>query len=318
MTHSFKNVLTGALLLSMASGCSTPNRWAEHREMLDIGLADFEAKNYEQTVAAMDNLLVATNSREDRDMFALQRYFATSLTVRSHMQASFTGAFLAEDRTSGKTRISFGASGNPSGVASPIGHLAATNFHAGFLLSSYEEAATKSLTSNSEEGETQLLPDKLQAFGIVNSQGNMILSLIAVHSRLQFQESVNTIVSGSRALQSYNSCTQMIADAQLTNSVKAWVYRGIFGYMETIPGRDHEAFKFAISALETARSAPNSMSASDLEPLSDWIVNNSTYTFICPRDGSPVDPDLGLCLDCSHSYLDFTPTRKSSPGEMEE
>ncbi len=296
--------LVGALLFAQLVGCSTPKKWEANRELLTSGLGSFEAEKYGETARAMDTLLVQTNgTAKDRETYALQRYYAAFMTARAHIEASFGPAFLKEKGSS----FSFGSSGDSS-APSYVGHLTAAKYHAGYVSGWYESAEKKPARIGEGEGATPLLPPALESFGLENTRLNMVLSLVAATTRLQFQDRVNSVIENYPYLLALKSCEESIEKAQVSANVRPWVYRGVFGYMVTLPGREPEAFRFAVRALETGNGAKDSITETELFPLRDWISNNGQFEFRCPRDNSLTDPTDVICPVCFQSYLDFTPT----------
>ncbi len=306
MQFHIKKIVAAFVLVPLISSCGESMRWAENRDLLASAMANIESNQFAEAVGSMDALMVET--QEMPNEYALQRYFAACLTAQAHLRASFVKPFLMEQRPANQSSFELGSGSSSSGIPSEIGHLASSNFHIGYARDAFARASTKPLL---EDGEN-LLPPKLAELGVANSRAYLVLALVAIQARLQFQDRVAEILEDLPQLQTLDSCEKLLSDGQVTSSMRPWIFRGIFGYLSKFPAREPEAFKFAVRTLELAGDANGTLDDENLQPVRSWIESGSSYVFRCPDDQSVVDPNLDGCPICYQSYLIFVPELKKS------
>ena len=280
-------IALGALL---ASGCSTQKIYTTNQATLVSALNDLEsgeATRLKRAEASARSVLVATGGVE-KD-YRVQRFFAQYLMARSHMEASAGGAFLTEPKQ--KSAVSLG--NGPSQQPSPVAHLVATSYHAGYGLDWYATAVGQPLTVEKQA----LLPPELEALGVEGAGKHLQLCLLATYSRLQFEEQSNIILEaiGATDLQALEG----IVDAGAASpSMKPWIYRAMWNRLKKKEPR--EAYKFAARALESADDLKLGADNVHGQAISQWFSSTS-HRFVCPDCETEVRVDSRKCKSCRGS-----------------
>ncbi len=182
-----------------------------------------------------------------------------------------------------------------------VANVVASTYYAGYGRQWYAAASKAKPVIDGEA----LLPEELGAGGVRNAMLHMNMTLLAAYTRLKFQDRIEAILDEMADLRQLDTCDAAFAEAQISDRMRPWIYRGIFDYLKR---RDEiAAYKFSIRALELGRKSPNA-AESLTAGLAKWVTEDSKYVFKCPTCGDQeVDPTLPACTVCRLPNLEFVP-----------
>lgn len=290
--------------LVVALGCGACSMAPQH----EANAADLEASytlwdggQLQQAAARAERVLARTGSPELSANYARQRYYASVLMMLAHESASF-----GEDQfaTEGKRYLShvFGAT-----QGSPSAHLVAAAYYASHGRLVFEKAQADGESVEGENGAVQQIPAALSAFDLQAAQNHLNLTLLMVYTRLGFTSRSNDhlrTLDRVQHISDLDTCNEFMASAQVSDSVRPWIYYTIFRYLTATGGDEKEAYRFGISARSAAGHTHSGFDQGLSDAIADWIDNDSTYVFscACPK---PFDRSTDRCLVCGAQNIIF-------------
>ncbi|MFT4539808.1 MAG: hypothetical protein ACI841_003172 [Planctomycetota bacterium] len=280
--------LTSTLIFS---ACSSPSLYGGYREKLAAADGNLRSGKHADAAKSLEAFLADTY--ETRDTYHLQRFFASYLLTLAHEASSFEGSFIMEPRAGGGGSFSMDSGEEGAKRPSKIGHAVAVTFYGAYARDGAQSARSK---PTEIEGEA-LLPEDLLDLGVEDAFSHMNLSLLAVYSRLGFEERIPDIVRGMSDLQDDETCEALLERLSVNAAVRPWIYSGIFDYLKAVDER--MAYKFGIRTREAAEQSKGTMGRDVTEDIADWIDFESSLRFISStnvefnRDFKGEDPSSG-------------------------
>jgi hypothetical protein len=288
--------LLGPILL--LASCASEMLYETNRSRLERAGAQVTSGEGEVAAKQMEKLLVETSPAASE--YVLQRFFASYLLARAHMEASFGEPFL-EGTTRGDSSFSLSGEGGESG--SSIANLVAGTYYAGFGRQWYRAASGAKPVVDGEK----LLPPELEALGTRQAMIHLNLILLTADVKLNFQDRIEFLLGEMAELGEMEKCEGILADSGLGAAMQPWVYRGVFDFLEK---RDEiAAYKFAIRVLDLDRGETDHDPAL-IRGLASWITEGSKYVFKCPSCSQEVDPALPSCTVCRRPNCEFEPEER--------
>ena len=294
-----KTSITLLLVASTLVGCSSPNAFQANKAVLAAAETDISEGRIEQASGRLETLLTETSA--EANTYAVQRFYAAYLLTRAHGEASFRNAFLTEARAGGSFNLSGGGSSG-SQAASPVGHLVAVTWWASFGRKWFAAASRASL----DQGGESLLPANLADLSPENAHAHLLLSFLAVYSRLNFQDRTVAMLNDLRELSDLDRCNALLAEARVPQQMHPWIYRAIYRYLKK--SDEPAAYRFGVMARRTAKFTTDTLGYFDKPmqaEIADWIAGQSRFTYRCPRGDTDFEPDLERCDEHGIDQIDY-------------
>lgn len=289
------------LLLGLGlTSCTTEALFTDNRAKLQTAYDQIDAGEFEEATWELEQLIVQSEHEPER--YPLQRYVAAWLLARIHTDASLGRPFLTESPRAG-TGV-FSLQGMPSNHSrpSPIAHQMAVTYSASLGRQWFTDASEAETTA---EGQS-LLPEQLGDFSVRSAQAYLTLAMFTVFSRFDFSERLKEVVTGVPELKRIATCDQLMSFAGASDSMRPWIYRGVFRYLREVD--EVAAYKFGIKALQTARLAKETFTRAHRDAIEQWINDDASFAFVCGKGQCKqrVIPSEPRCLACQQTLsLDF-------------
>ena len=178
-------------------------------------------------------------------------------------------------------------SGNGRGLRlSPTAHLVATIYHASRARELYDRAAG----SGPKQDGVTLVPEALWSMGVDRADTNAQLLITTAYHRLGFGDVVADVLADSPDLLRLESCLEVLETYAIRNELRPWVCRMVFDYLKDEDEHEHEAYRFAVCAVEGAERFGHSLPGETVAAIEDWIVNGASVIFVCPESQTSYIP----------------------------
>lgn len=280
------------------ASCASQMMYDTNRTRLERAGAQVNEGENAEAAKQLEKLLVETGPAAND--YVLQRFFASYLLARAHLEASFEAPFL-EGAKQEESGFRLGEGGG--GAGSSLANLVASTYYAGYGREWYRAASGAKPVVDGDK----LLPAELEALGTRNAMIHLNLVLLTAYAKLNFQDRIEYILGEMVELREMEKCDQILADCGAGAPMHPWVYRGVFDYLQK---RDETAaYKFAIRVLDLARQDPAHDPAL-VTGLAQWVTEGSKYVFKCPTCSQAVDPALPTCTVCRRANIEFEPEER--------
>lgn len=302
-----------SLLTGAVAGCASETLHQTNHVRLTNAANDIAAGENQRALLWLDQLITETGS--DPSTYALQRYFAAYLGTQAHLSA-WTRPFLKDSLQGQGTGLDLTGTVDASATVlsdreAPVSHLVAMIYYAGYGLDWAPglEGAEMQLDGQ------PLLPDELQALGVVNSRINLTMCQLAVFARLEFEGRVDSMLRqpGMAPLLEVPACTELMERANVRASVRPLVYYAIYEFLAAQDKNAIVAYQFGVKAIQ---SIPSTETIGDFgrrkfDTFESWVSGHEVFEWRCPKDDEASRPTETRCIACDQTEtIDFVARRK--------
>ncbi|MFT7462657.1 MAG: hypothetical protein ACI9EF_000999 [Pseudohongiellaceae bacterium] len=291
--HSSRPVRAlAALIVALGcSACTVAPQHANNAADLQASFDSWQAGNFQHAAQAAEHVLARTGSPKLSPAYSRQRFYAMVMMTLAHESASFGSA-------------SFASSGN----GSPLAHLTAASYHAYQGGLSAQSAQSSEETAETETGTIPLIPAELASLAPRAAKNHLDLTAIMVDARLGFaSRSGDKLrnIARSHDLTDIDTCNEFLAEAQISDNTRPWVYFAVFQHLTTTSGDQREAYRFGISARNAAKDTQSGFDQASADAIASWIEEDSDYVFACIEDSTPFNRSKDRCGHCGAKNIDF-------------
>ena len=293
------------LLATLVASCESETLFKANRNSLDAGLAALD-NDPANAVRAAES--VVTRSNDEAGTYVLQRFFSAYLAAQAHLAAAEHGAFLQDAPNRMRSAVHLGEAAAVREPELSVGHMVAALYHASLGIE-WLPAAEKKPTQ--EDGQA-LLPEAYEKLGAANAGIGLLLSEIAIYSRLRFQGQVDLYLRSpeNKALLEFNSCSAIATRAALPPGLNAWLRYAIFDFLRV--DNPVAAYPFAVGAIALEGEAKGAFPRNLAQKLEKFVIANDELEWVCPNCNNTSPPSLARCINCNQgATVEFKARKKA-------